>query len=538
MSADAVAREAIAALSEGLDGLAGLDVHDVAVDTLYLLVRELETASRRLAGVRARVVVAVEADGRWASDGSRSITAWLRRATDASPGRAHRLTRTARALREHLPLSAQALSDGRISAEHADLLAQHTTTSPARLTALSHPEVGEAFLVDQAEQHDASTFHRLLRRWAIAADPQAGDRDYRDQHDKEHLVLAKTLDGYHLQGWLSDTGGAALDAALQARTGTPHADDQRTTAQRRAAALVALARHALDAGTLTPGAAIRPHLSVHVPYHTLLQLTAAQAPHHLAALNTHQGGANAAGGGGAGSHQAAPGASTGPASAREPAGSLSWRGPLPEACTPRPRTGTNNGAGHDMHAHGVDGKGTGQPPSSTAEANGTGAPHLVIPGGLDHHTLTGAAPAELDDGTPLPHALLARLACDSQLARVIFGPQSEILDAGRTKRLFTPAQRRAIIARDRHCQYPGCTAPPTEGEIHHSIWWYAHHGHTRTQDGILLCWHHHDHVHAHTITIERTHHHEPGTSGHYRWHFRDRHGRPITRPARPIGAAA
>ncbi|MCK6211943.1 hypothetical protein KZX45_15465, partial [Georgenia sp. EYE_87] len=53
---------------------------------------------------------------------------------------------------------------------------------------------------------------------------------------------------------------------------------------------------------------------------------------------------------------------------------------------------------------------------------------------------------------------------------------------------------------------PDCHAPPGEGEIHHSLWWYDQHGPTAAHLGILLCWHHHDHVHVHrrNITIERT----------------------------------
>jgi hypothetical protein len=153
--------------------------------------------------------------------------------------------------------------------------------------------------------------------------------------------------------------------------------------------------------------------------------------------------------------------------------------------------------------------------------------------------LTGAAPAELDDGTPLPHALLARLACDSELARVVFGPASEILDSGRTKRLFTPGQRRAIIARDRTCRYPGCDAPPHEGEVHHSIWWYAQYGQTRAQDGVLLCWFHHDHVHANAISIERVCDDAAGKAIEQEWQVRDRNGRVIRcAPAQRDSASA
>jgi hypothetical protein len=72
-----------------------------------------------------------------------------------------------------------------------------------------------------------------------------------------------------------------------------------------------------------------------------------------------------------------------------------------------------------------------------------------------------------------------------------------------------------VIARDRHCQYPGCDAPPAEGEIHHNLWWYAQNGRTDIANAILLCWYHHDFVHSRQITIERHRTH---------WLFLNRHG--------------
>lgn len=142
----------------------------------------------------------------------------------------------------------------------------------------------------------------------------------------------------------------------------------------------------------------------------------------------------------------------------------------------------------------------------------------VISAALDHRRLIGTESATFSDGTPLPPALLARMACESQLARVVFGPESTVLDAGREKRIFPAHQTRAIIARDRCCQYPGCDEPPEFGEIHHSLWWLKHHGSTSTDHGILLCWHHHDVVHQREITITRH-------QGH--WYFSTRHGLPI-----------
>ena len=115
------------------------------------------------------------------------------------------------------------------------------------------------------------------------------------------------------------------------------------------------------------------------------------------------------------------------------------------------------------------------------------------------------APAELASGEPIPPSVLARIACDSEVTRIVFGPDSQVLDVGRAERTYTKQIRRAVIARDRHCQFPDCTAPPTLGEVHHILWWVRE-GPTSVENGVLLCWHHHDQVHSRDLTIRRRPH--------------------------------
>ncbi|WP_298461999.1 DUF222 domain-containing protein, partial [uncultured Cellulomonas sp.] len=79
------------------------------------------------------------------------------------------------------------------------------------------------------------------------------------------------------------------------------------------------------------------------------------------------------------------------------------------------------------------------------------------PPALTAAMLTGQAVAggpQYEDRTPIPRALLDRIACDSQINRIIFGPHAEVLDVGRAERTFTRHLRAAITARDKHCQYP------------------------------------------------------------------------------------
>lgn len=122
---------------------------------------------------------------------------------------------------------------------------------------------------------------------------------------------------------------------------------------------------------------------------------------------------------------------------------------------------------------------------------------------LDYGRLKNVPPALLPDGTPLAPSELARFACDSTLNRVIFGPESVVLDAGRDQRIFSTHQTKAIIARDRHCRYPGCDEPPSRCETHHSLEWLKDKGPTNVDFGILLCWRHHTLIHKEKITIHR-----------------------------------
>lgn len=111
------------------------------------------------------------------------------------------------------------------------------------------------------------------------------------------------------------------------------------------------------------------------------------------------------------------------------------------------------------------------------------------------------AVAEIIGAGPVPPSVLARLACDSAVSRIVFGPDSQVIDVGRKERIFSGPRRQAILARDRTCRYPGCHAPPALGEIHHIDHW-ADGGGTDANRGVLLCWFHHELVHARGIMID------------------------------------
>jgi hypothetical protein len=100
----------------------------------------------------------------------------------------------------------------------------------------------------------------------------------------------------------------------------------------------------------------------------------------------------------------------------------------------------------------------------------------------------------LDTGIRLSPETVRRLACDATVLPAILGGQSQVLDLGRQRRLFTGAVRRALNLRDGGCAFPACDRPPAWCQGHHIVSWLEH-GETNLDNGVLLCGHHHRMVH-------------------------------------------
>jgi hypothetical protein len=104
--------------------------------------------------------------------------------------------------------------------------------------------------------------------------------------------------------------------------------------------------------------------------------------------------------------------------------------------------------------------------------------------------------AEAAHGSRLSRSTLERLACDCKFSRIITDGPSQILDVGRATRVVSLPMWNALVARDQHCQWAGCTMPPGFCEAHH-IWYWTNGGPTNLANLKLLCWYHHRQQHAH-----------------------------------------
>lgn len=334
--------------------------------------------------------------------------------------------------------------------------------NPTQPTALP---TGEEFLLGYTNAYPLGQFRRLVKRFAHVADPEADERGYIEAEEREYLNLSPTMGGWDLRGFLTDEHGQQLATAITALTSPcasnsnncpsstsekpsvespgeagvssprSHATDQRTPAQKRAAALADLARLALDTGMLGAGAIERRQIIVHVSWTEFCRVLRNRCP---------------------------------------------------------------NGSGRSGAASDAALFDDGSATRSTNLTSGS-----ILDPDLDFATWNDDTGHDVGHG-PIPAAVLDRIACDCDIRRVVFGPDGQVLDVGRTYRIVPHHIRTAVIARDRHCTYPGCDQPPERCEVHHAIRHWADGGETSAQNSALLCWHHHKVVDQTGITMRPT----------------------------------
>jgi hypothetical protein len=88
-------------------------------------------------------------------------------------------------------------------------------------------------------------------------------------------------------------------------------------------------------------------------------------------------------------------------------------------------------------------------------------PHVTVLIDLDDlaDPATGPGAARTGFGAQISAARARWLACDSNISRIVMGPDGQILDHGRTRRIVPPGLRRAVEVQQHHCVFAGCEAP-------------------------------------------------------------------------------
>jgi len=127
---------------------------------------------------------------------------------------------------------------------------------------------------------------------------------------------------------------------------------------------------------------------------------------------------------------------------------------------------------------------------------------------LDAGVRSGTPPGELPPERPciagygpIAAATARRLASQARLTVVSTDQEGDVVAMGRGTRLFSPSAIRAITARDRCCQMPGCTRTRWL-QAHHVIPW-SEGGETTVANGCLICAGCHLQLHEGNLRLER-----------------------------------
>jgi hypothetical protein len=116
---------------------------------------------------------------------------------------------------------------------------------------------------------------------------------------------------------------------------------------------------------------------------------------------------------------------------------------------------------------------------------------------IDAATLTsgphGASICEYADGTPINFDDFSRMTCGADRTPILLKDRVPV-DVGRTQRLATAAQHRAIESLHTTCAIADCTVPVTMCELHHVHHW-EHGGQTNLANLIPMCSYHHHRSH-------------------------------------------
>jgi hypothetical protein len=122
-------------------------------------------------------------------------------------------------------------------------------------------------------------------------------------------------------------------------------------------------------------------------------------------------------------------------------------------------------------------------------------PHVTVTMDLDALKGRCGGTSELDHTGPIHPETARRLACDASVSRIITRGRSEPLDVGRRTAVVPAALRRAVVARDGGCRFPGCDRPHAWCDAHHIVHW-ADGGRTALPNLLLLCRPHHRLLHG------------------------------------------
>jgi hypothetical protein len=205
-------------------------------------VAEAARARRRARAIELDDVQRAVTSGSWAGRHHRSPTMWLSSQTGESPGHCSVTVQLASRLQE-MPIVKACFADGVLAESALRLLADAW-----------HPHIADTFardeqlLVDWALRLCHRDFKLVLERWRLIADAGHDDRSTQERFESRRLHVSELLDGMgRLDGLLAPEGLLLVREAISALARKAGADDLRRPEQRRADALVTMAKIAITA---------------------------------------------------------------------------------------------------------------------------------------------------------------------------------------------------------------------------------------------------------------------------------------------------
>ncbi|TME49847.1 MAG: DUF222 domain-containing protein, partial [Chloroflexi bacterium] len=258
-------------LEQAVDRVAKLEVDQVSDGCLGDELVRLRRSIDRLEAEFSRRLQRFERLRGHVAGGAASLVAWLRENCRLSLRGAATRAGVARSLAS-LPGAEELFNTGAIGFRHAAVLAQ-------AVAEIGEEPVAQAgdILLEAARRLDPDRLRLLTKHLRHCVDPDGALDQTRRDYERRRLHVSAILDGMCVvNGLLDAEGGALLRTALEALM-RPLPDDQRNAAQRRADALVELARRQLQSGDLPAMGGERPHLMITSELGTLAGLRPAPA---------------------------------------------------------------------------------------------------------------------------------------------------------------------------------------------------------------------------------------------------------------------
>jgi hypothetical protein len=456
---------ALAAIRAGLAYLNTADAGSMSSAEQAECLRALERAGSGHTAARARVLAAFTAQGGFEQDGQACARSWLKWQTRVTGGAAAGAVAWVKRLAAH-PAVDQALAAGTVSASWAREICAWTDLLPER----RRDDADEILLAAAdggAALADLAALAQEMR--TRSATP---DEDLDDGFDDRGLDLGVTFRGAgRVAGDLTPECTAAPSAVLEALGKKAGPEDARTAAQRRHDALEEACRRLVAAGGIPDRAGQPTQIQLHLTLEQLRNLDgAAEAENTWAA-------ARAAGDG-------EPGWLSGRAAAEGYA--------CDAQITPMVTGHVDRAALARLTAGFLS---TGRPPGCTCGGCTCrlrpGRPGSGLPGPLPPRTLRRLQDTLLRYAADVlsgPAGLAAFLR--TGLLAAEFPAVSLPLDVGAATSTVPAHLRRAVIARDRRCAFPGCRQRPAACQVHHIVP-RSQGGQTALTGLILLCPFHH-----------------------------------------------